>query len=79
MRLERLCFEPRGGFFVAVTDAGVFKVPNVHGGWSRREQWPYSVACSSPGGDVRAIAQHLGMVSPQRTTLGGCGCIARRG
>ncbi len=77
MRLERLCWEPRGGFYIAMTDAGAFRVPNVRGGWHQRTRWPYSIICHpAPAG----AAEALGIVPAASAAprLGGCNCMGHR-
>lgn len=72
MRLHRLCFEPRGGFFIAIADTGVFRVPNERGGWARRTAWPYSVVCKPAPANA---PEFLGMV---QRPLSGCNCLGAR-
>jgi hypothetical protein len=64
VRLQRLCWEPRGGFYIAMTDTGWFKVPNAPGGWAARTPWEYSMVCKPPPADLHTVLVFLGMKAP---------------
>lgn len=77
MRLQRLCFEPRGNFFVALTNEGAFRVPNTRNGWAQRSLWAHSVICK-PVEQVQSWLAFLGMVQVPAPHVGGCNCMGRR-
>lgn len=78
MRLQRLCWEPRGQFYLAVTDAGWFKVPNVSGGWHARTPWTYSALCKPLPTDLGTALRFLAVPVTAPPRMGGCNCVGRR-
>lgn len=80
MVLNHICWSPSRRVYAASTDAGVFFVPPVMGGWARRVVAAEDVSDCQAVSDPAGLAQFLGMLGgpTARPGLGGCGCKGRR-